>query len=96
MTWPEAVYKIIAEGGGALFTAAVVLYFFTGFWESLFSILKRDELSSSSAVALRRVSDEMRGYAAGETVSVYHRQKLTTWARVIEKVACNEYDEEDD
>lgn len=41
MTWPEAVYKIIIDGGGGLLTAIVLLALWTDFWEDLFKFLDR-------------------------------------------------------
>lgn len=42
MTWPEAFYKVVTEGGGALVSVAVLLYLFTGFWETMFCRPKKD------------------------------------------------------
>jgi hypothetical protein len=41
MTWAEATYKIVTEGGGGLLLAIIALALFTDFWENLFSYLKK-------------------------------------------------------
>jgi hypothetical protein len=82
MTWPEAMYKIIVEGGGGLVTIVIILALFTDFWENLFGsrirrveVLPEDFLNELSEVVV-----EMRTSArAGE----HNATKVIAWAKRI-------------
>lgn len=39
MTWAEAIYRIVTEGGGGLLFAVFLLAFLTDFWPQLFNWL---------------------------------------------------------
>jgi hypothetical protein len=86
MTWAEAIYKIIIEGGGGLLTAIVILAAFTSFFETVFGYREPEAVEvfpESAKSVLTEVIVEMRA-AARE--GKHNSNMLADWATRITEV----------
>jgi hypothetical protein len=68
MTWPDATYKIVVEGGGSLLGVIFVLAVWTDFWENLFNrgrtVIKEVEVLPDDLVeTLEEVIVDLRSMA---------------------------------
>ncbi len=96
MTWPEAIYHIIVEGGGGLLCAIVILALLTNFWEMVFDrrVIVKTRLPDAVVSDLRNLATEMRGYVASGDLRPF---SVVAWAVRIERMLpVEEEDEEDD
>lgn len=85
MTWPEATYKIIVEGGGGLLTAIFFLAWWTDFFENIFgrTVVRRVEVFPENLVVdLTEVVRQMRQSVLDNKPYAINAQVLK-WAECI-------------
>jgi hypothetical protein len=86
MQWPEAIYKIITEGGEGLLVAIIVLAAFTNFFENLFNrgkaTVEVEVIPDSIVSDLEDVISEMRGCAGSCGAT---NLQLIEWAKTIDE-----------
>lgn len=105
MTWPEAIYKIIIEGGTGLLTAIVLLAVFTDFWEYVFNRkvieteveVEVEVLPEQFVSYLRRMASEMTEMSGSDQVTLPSSIMMRAWSKRIEDaIADAEQEFEDD
>jgi len=85
MTWPEAIYKIIVEGGGGLLTAIVLVAMFTDFFEGLFGSKTVYEIPEETLEILRDLANEMKEFIPDSKPHVY-RSTICSWAAALDRI----------
>ena len=81
MTWPEAIYKIIIDGGGGILTAVVLLALFSNFWDNVFG--RTPERVTVEKIPSQVIGDLMG--IAGEMSATFvpTRAQVRDWAERI-------------
>ncbi len=90
MNWPEAIYKIVVEGGSGLLIAIVLLAMFTNFFRDMFNRGQRGRIPvfpPGLKLNLRDVIESIDEYNDSGLAPTTAQTKL--WARALEDAIDN-------